>query len=145
MAGAHAVLFNTGGITAGNIQERDYTSTSSGSVSSTTSWTVASYSEDTGASTYTYTISRSNTASGLYQFDETASSLEFIAAMGSSTGYTYHGGDNRIYGTMYSDDVTGAPTAMTPAPTPASSKGQMKRFSVILLLGICVASIMTML
>merc|ERR1712228_171292 len=125
MVGAHAIIFNSASLTAGTIEERDFSGKNGGSVSSTT-WAVDSF-IDNGAS-YTYVISRSNTASGLYTFDETSASVPFLAAMGQANTWTYHQGGNRIYGTLAGLDVvvssaptempTGVPTTVMPTAMP---------------------------
>merc|ERR1712129_548219 len=117
MVGAHAVVMNWSGLNQGAIEERDFTTTNSGSVSTISAWTVDSFTEDVASSTYTYVISRANTVAGLHTFDASAASLDFISARKvGSTSFTYHGGDNRIYGTLVSAP-TSEPT-VSPSDNP---------------------------
>merc|ERR1712129_613811 len=111
MVGAHAVVMNWSGLNQGAIEERDFTTTNSGSVSTISAWTVDSFTEDVASSTYTYVISRANTVAGLHTFDASAASLDFISARKvGSTSFTYHGSGNKIYGTLVSDAPTSEPT-----------------------------------
>merc|ERR1712129_508494 len=63
-----------------------------------------------------YVISRANTVAGLHTFDAADASLDFISARKvGSTSFTYHGSDNRIYGTLVS-----APTSQ-PTVSPSDN------------------------
>merc|ERR1712129_89641 len=111
MVGAHAVVMNWSGLNQGDIEERDFTTTNSG---------IDSFTEDVASSTYTYVISRANTVAGMHTFDGADTSLDFISARKvGSTSFTYHGSDNRIYGTLVSASTSGPTVSPSGNPTRA--------------------------